>query len=168
MSGPFIFEGNIYGQYCYITNSTLPNNIITNSSINTSSLDMLSSTGQYQNITNAKDPINRQDVATKNYIDALGIVITDITLTGTAGSAISNNYTGSFVITVTNLVTHGPSAIFNITKNNINECGNIARTVACPGADIVTILDMSWPINSPPLLFKTGVNYDGSYLCKQI
>jgi len=168
MSGPFIFEGNIYGQYSYIINSTLPNNIITNSIINTSSLDMLSSSGQYQRITNVATPILPNDAVIKSYVDQLNIVISDITLTGTSHTQISNDYTGSFVVTITNLVTNGPSGIFNITKNNINVCGMIARVVACPGADIETILDMTWPANSPPMLFKTNVNYDGSYMVKKM
>jgi hypothetical protein len=168
MSGPFIFEGNIYGQYCYITNSTLPNNFITNSVINTSSLDMLSTSGQYQRITNVATPILANDAVIKSYVDSLQIVFTNITLTGTNGSLISSDFTGSFIVTITNLVNGGPSAIFNITKNNSNVCGQILRTVSCPGLSPTCMLDMRWPSNSGPILFKTNVNYDGSYTSKKI
>lgn len=182
----FFYEGNAYLEQSYITNSTISNDIITISSINTSSIDMLSSSGNYQNITSVKDPINRQDAATKSYVDSLGIVISDYTLTSTSSTLISTpiitqttsgnvlvtsstspNY-GSYVLTITNLVSGGPSAIFNITKNQTSNCGAVMRTVASPGNDHNCTIDVKWPANSGILLYKTNPNYDGSYRVKLI
>ena len=53
----FFFEGNGYFSGSYLTNSTTTNNIITASAISTSSIDMLNTAGNYQNITNVAMPI---------------------------------------------------------------------------------------------------------------
>jgi hypothetical protein len=167
----FFGEGNLYLQYSYLTNSTATNNIITTSQINTSSIDMLSSSGQYQNIVNAKDPINRQDVATKNYVDALGISINYITLTSITGSVINSNITGSYMITVNTTLTggpYGPNATFNISKSDPSKCGHVVRLSSSPGSDNICCLDIRWPANSGPILFKTNVNFDGGYYVKNM
>jgi hypothetical protein len=162
----FFFEGNAYLDQSFITNSTVTNNIITVSSITTSSIDMLSVIGNYQNITSVKDPLNRQDAATKNYVDLLGITINDYTLIATSGTLITGVNHGSFVITVTNLVAGGPSAVFNITKNQISNCGAVQRTVGAPGNDRNCTLDITWSSGSGVSLFKTNSNYDGTYRVK--
>jgi len=162
----FFFEGNAYLDMSYVTNSTASNNIITNSVINTSSLDMLSSTGNFQRITNVQSPILPNDAVIKSYVDSLGIVIADYTLVGTMGTLISTSLSGSFVVTVSNLVLGGPSAVFNITNNGSNNCGQVMRTVGAPGNDKSTTLDLVWPANTGPILFKTNPNYDGSYRVK--
>lgn len=161
------FEGNGYFDGSYLLNSTIGNNYIGTSSIRTSTIDMLSTTGNYTNITSVKDPINPQDAATKNYVDILGIVITQNTLSGTQGTLVSNIQTGSFVVTVTNLVLNGPSAVFNITKNITSNCGQVMRTVAAPGIGN-TVLDMSWPANGGVYLVKSSRFCDGSYQVKMI
>jgi hypothetical protein len=71
-----------------------------------------------QKITSVQNPINPQDAATKNYVDALGICILDINLTGTNFAVIANNVygpflKGSYTITITNIIFNGPAATFN-------------------------------------------------------
>jgi hypothetical protein len=159
------FEGNGYFDGSYLVNSSIGNNYIGTSTIKASTIDMLSTSGNYTNITSVKDPVNPQDAATKNYVDILGIVITQNTLSGTQGTLISNLQTGSFVVTVTNLVMNGPSAVFNITKNIPGNCGQVMRTVAAPGIGN-TVLDMYWLANGGVYLVKSSRFCDGSYQVK--
>lgn len=162
----FSYAGSIYGNFSFILNSTISNTIIKTGSISQSSIDMLSSNGNYQNITNVATPINPHDVVIKEYIDALGISINDIPLISTFGSLISSELTGSFIITISPNVINGPSGIFNITKNNANYHGSVLRPVSMPGISTEITLQMSWPPNSYPVLFKNGINFDGSYKVK--
>ena len=165
----FFGEGNLYLQFSYLGNSTVSNTVITTSQISTSTIDMLSSTGQYQNIINAKNPINQQDVATKNYVDSLGISINQITLTSTTGTLINSNITGAYMITVNTTLNsgpYGPNATFNISKSDPSKCGHVVRPSSSPGSDSVCTLDITWPNNSGPILFKTNVNFDGGYYVK--
>jgi hypothetical protein len=162
----FFLEGNIYADQSYVTNSSIGNSFISKSSISTSSIDMLNSAGNYQNITNAAIPINDHDVVIKLYVDNLGISINDVTLINTQGTTISSNLTGSFVITVTNLVLNGPSATFHITKNSPFAFAHIIRHTLSPGTSSNTTLDIQWPINNGPQLYKSDINYNGSYRIK--
>ena len=167
----FFGEGNLYLEYSYLTNSTANNNIITNSVINTSSLSMLNSSGNYQNITNTASPINPNDVAIKSYVDNLGISINQIILTSTSGSLINSNQVGAYVITVNTTFIggpYGPNAIFNITKSDPSKCGNVAMLSSAPGGDSDCRLHMIWPAYSGPILFKSNVNYDGGYYVKNM
>jgi len=166
MSGSFFGEGNFYMSSSVLTNSSTSNNIITTSVITASSIDMLSTTGNFQNIINVKDPILPQDAATKKYIDDLGISIQNYTLSNTLGTLISSNLSGAFVITVKNLVLNGPSAIFNVTKNEQGNCGHVVRPSASPGTGTRITLDISWPVNTGIILYKNGSQYDGSYKVK--
>ena len=166
MSGSFFGEGNFYMDSSILINSSISNTIITTSQIRTCTIDMLNTSGNYQNITNAATPIQPNDVAIKSYVDALGISIQNYTLTNTLGSLISTDLSGSFVITVKNLIFNGPSAIFNITKNEQSICGQVVRTSAAPGTGTYVTLDISWPSNSGIILFKNGPQYDGSYKVK--
>jgi hypothetical protein len=156
MSGCVYFEGNAYIDGGNITTTT-----IGNCSISTSSLDM-----NNENITSVKDPIQSQDAATKQYVDDLGIRFNTVILNGTTENEIFSDQKGSFVITITNIVIDGPSAIFNLTKNRQNSQSHIVRTVAAPGSISNTLLQISWPPNSGIMLSKTDNNCDGEYRVK--
>ena len=93
MSGSFFGEGNFYMDSSILTNSSISNNIITTSQIRTCTIDMLSTSGNFQNITNAATPIQPNDVVIKSYVDDLGISIANYTLSNTLGSLISSKQT---------------------------------------------------------------------------
>lgn len=156
MSGCVYFEGNAYIDGGKITNTT-----ISSCSISTSSLDM-----NNENITSVKDPVQQQDAATKKYVDNLGIRFNNITLNGILPIEIFPDKQGSFVITITNIIIDGPSAIFNLTKNRQSSESHIVRTVAAPGYTSNTLLQMSWPPNSGIILSKTNNDYNGEYRVK--
>lgn len=163
----FFFEGNGYFDGSIVIRSSIGNSLISQSALTQSSIDMLSVLGFYQPITNVQDPVNPQDAATKKYVDDLGIVRSNVTLTGTTSIIISNVSKGSFVITVSNLVLNGPSGIFHVTKNEANNSAHIVRTVAAPGLSTTPVfLELLWPINGSIQLRKTGSAYDGSYAIK--
>jgi hypothetical protein len=164
-NGFFFFEGNGFFYDSILSNSSISSSIMTNSSIKTTSIDMLNSAGNYQIITNHDYPINTHDVAIKGYVDNLGISIGNYTLTGTQGTMISTSQNGSYVITITPTVTGGPSAIFNVTKNMSSVCGHVFRSVMTPSSNLTT-LKISWPINSGIILEKTNVSFDGTYTIK--
>jgi hypothetical protein len=162
----FFFEGNGFFSDSYITNSSITNNIITTSAISTSSIDMLDITGNYQNITNVAIPINPHDAVIKQYVDELYIRLKNYDLVGTIGTLLSNDLSGSFVVTVTNLVMNGPSATFHITKNTPSVCGHMVRHTLSPGIQSFTSLNITWPTFSGPKLSKSDNSYDGSYRVK--
>lgn len=161
------FDGNGYFYNSYVVNSTVSNTNVIQSVIQTSSLNMLDINGNLQNIINVKDPINLQDAATKNYVDTLGICF-NVSLSNTVPALLSSRLKGSFVITITNNVLNGPSAIFHVTKSEANMNAGIARTVAAPGVVGNTQLRLSWSPNSGIYLYKTNTLYDGSYSVKMI
>jgi hypothetical protein len=161
MSGSVFFEGNAYIDGGKIINTHLTSSSVSNCQITTSSLDM-----NLSNITSVKDPILTQDAATKKYVDDLGIVITRTTLNGTNPSVVSDNLRGSYVISVTNEIINGPSAVFHVTKNSNSNQAHIVRTVASPGNNSSNFLSATWPPNTGILLQKTGSTYDGSYRVK--
>jgi hypothetical protein len=167
----FFGEGNLYLQYSYLGNSTVNNTVITGSVINTSSLDMLSTAGNYQRITNVATPILPNDAVIKSYVDALGISINEITLTSTTGTLINSNISGAYMITVNTTLTggpYGPNATFNISKSDPSKCGHVVRPSSSPGSDSSCTLNIRWPPNSGPILFKTNVNFDGGYYVKNM
>jgi hypothetical protein len=164
----FFFEGNGFFSDSYITNSTTTNNIITNSSISTSSIDMLDNMGNYQKITNVAMPVDPHDAVIKQYVDYLNIRLNNYDLNGTKGTLLSNDLSGCFVITVSNLVMNGPSATFHITKNTPSISGHIVRHTLAPGLNSLTSLSITWPTFSGPILSKNDNNYDGSYKVKII
>lgn len=155
------FEGNAFIDGGQVQNANVTQSSIGNCAITTSTLDM-----NFKNITSVAEPINYSDAATKRYVDDLGIVISTVSLTGTSPTQISTNLKGSFVITITNLVLNGPSAVFNITKNESTQYAHVARTVASPGLNSRSLLKISWPPNSGIFLNKTESTYDGSYRVK--
>jgi hypothetical protein len=162
----FFFEGNGFFSDSYVTNSTITNNIITNSDISKTSIDMLDASNNYQNITNVAVPINPHDVVIKQYVDDLNIRLKNYALIGTSGTVLTNDLSGSFVVTVTNLVMDGPSATFHITKNTPSVCGHIVRHTLSPGITFLTTLNITWPAFSGPILIKNNISYDGSYRVK--
>lgn len=166
MSGSFFGEGNFYMASSVLINSSTSNNIITTSQITASTIDMLSTTGNFQRITNTATPILPNDVVIKSYVDTLGISIQNYNLSNTLGTLISSNLSGAFVITVKNLVLNGPAAIFNITKNEQGNCGHVVRPSATPGTGTLITLNITWPSNTGIILYKTGPQYDGSYQVK--
>lgn len=155
------FEGSAFIDGGQLQDAIITATSIGNCTITKSSLDM-----NLANITNVKNPINPQDAATKAYVDALNIVYVSATLAGTSYTTISNALKGSFVITVSNNILNGPSAVFNVTKSESSRSAHIARTVASPGYQSLTTLDLDWSVNSGIQLRKTGADYDGSYLVK--
>lgn len=157
------FEGNAFIDEGRVQNASLTNNTISNSAIITSSLDM-----NLENITNVKDPINPQDAATKQYVDDLGIVISNVTLTGTSSTLISSNQSGSYIIKITNNIINGPSASFHVTKNSSTLNAQCNRISASPGYSSNITLFITWPPSSGIYLNKDGLLFDGSYQIKII
>lgn len=156
-------EGNAFIDGGQVQNVFVTSSSIGNCTITTSSIDM-----NLANITNVKDPINAQDAATKNYIDALGIVITSVPLSGTTPSQISSSQRGSFRVLIDNQIVNGPTGIFDVTKNEASLHGHVIRIAATPGNSTNVTLRVSWPPNSGIQLYKTGTGYDGSYRIKII
>lgn len=162
----FFFEGSGYFDGSYLINSTVSNTYINGGTITTSSIDMLDNVGNYQNITNVKDPINLQDAATKNYVDNLEIYLNNsCVLTGISPVLISNKQYGSFVVTVSNSI-NGPTAIFHVTKTAASQYAHVTRTAASPGIGTLTFLQITWNPNQGIYLNKNNSSYDGAYKVK--
>lgn len=174
-SGCFYLEASAFLDQSVLINSTIGCSQLQNSSINTTSIDMLNSSGNYQIITNHNYPINPHDVCIKQYVDNLGVQFNNISLSHTFGTLITSStgtlmttgtmLSGCFTVNVKNLVLNGPSAIFLMTKNEPNNCGHVQRSVQSISTPNTT-LDMEWPPYSDPILFKTNLPYDGSYHIK--
>lgn len=155
------FEANGFIDGGQVQNVNITSCSIGNSIITTSSLDM-----NMENITSVKDPINNQDAATKKYVDNLEIILRNFTLIGTSTTEISTNQKGSFVVTVSNQILNGPTAIFHVTKSEAVRNAHIVRTAASPGYMSNVFLEILWPPNSSLLLKKTGNQFDGTYKVK--
>lgn len=155
------FEGNAFIDGGQVQNAVVTNCSVQNSIITTSSLDM-----NLANITSVRDPVQAQDAATKKYVDDLGIVIRDFTLQGVSETVVSAVQKGSFVLTISNLVLNGPSAVFHVTKNEASSHSHVVRTAASPGTASSVFLDITWPPNSGIRLSKSGALYDGTYRVK--
>lgn len=175
MSGSVYFEGNAFIDGGHIQNVNISTCNISNSAITTTSIDMLSSSGQLQHITNVKDPIQPQDAATKKYVDAKGLILEQIILINTAETSVSvNNDIGSFIVTITPFDSIGPSSIFNITKNDKTKQPHIVRISASPGLtgnvnNPYVMLNVSWAPNTTVIkISKTGNLFNGNYTVKVI
>jgi hypothetical protein len=152
------FEGNAFIDGGRIANVTLGNSVI-----NTSSLDMLDSAGNYQRITNVATPIAPHDAVIKEYVDTFDNTQT-ITLTGTVATLISSQLYGSYIINIKNNVVAGPTAIYNLSKNDPSVLPHRIRVNSCPSN--LTALNVTWNFSSGILLSKTTGLFDGSYLVK--
>jgi hypothetical protein len=162
-----VFDGNGYFFSSYIVTSTVSNTQVTQSIISESSINMLDINGNYQNIINVKDPINPQDAATKFYVDKV-CTIFNVDILDTTPTLLSSNLKGSFIITVSNNVMNGPSAIFHITKSSNTQNAGIARTVSAPGLTYNTQLYITWPVNDGIYIHKSDNFYNGNYTIKFI
>lgn len=159
----FYLQANAYLNNSFILQSSLSSCSISNSTITNSSIDM-----NFKNITSVLDPINLQDAATKKYVDDLGIIIQNINLNNTTSSLIHTSLYGSFIITVTNNVLNGPSAIFHISKNTSTVKPHISRTISCNGLSSQNTLYITWNENEGIYLYKTLNTFNGSYKVKII
>jgi len=157
------FEGNAFIDGGQLQNANVTSCTVSNSAINTSSLDM-----NMQNITSVLDPIQPQDAATKKYVDDLGIVINDYLISGTVETEISNTMYGTYTLTIKKRENDGPTAIFNISKIDQNSPAHIVRTVGTPGISIDTrvMLLLKWLPNENIKIYKTHSSFDGLYTVK--
>lgn len=166
------FEGN-----AFIDGGAVRNVTIGNSFIQTTSIDMLSSSGNLQNITNVKDPIQDQDAATKKYVDQKSYINLDIELTGIEPTFLINNLSGSLDVTIQYYTTYytnndinfsPPLAKFKISKNVPTQYPHIIREIGIPAENTGEFLNITWNPNSGVYINKTGINYDGQYKVKII
>lgn len=146
------------------------NSTVSNSTITTSSIDMNGAV-----ITNGGTPVNPGDLVNKAYADALvisasGSVISTVTVTlsGTTYTTVIGNTSGSFIISVKNVISGGPCATFTTSKNDPSQFSNNVRTTSSAGLNTYERLNIQWPVNGGIQIHKTGTHYDGTYTCKII
>lgn len=154
----FFYEGNGFFTDSYFSGS------IGSSSIITSKIDMLDTGGNYQIITNHEYPVNEHDVAIKGYVDSL-VTSSNVLLSSTTPLLVNSSQIGSFIITIVPIVSGGPSAVFNITKNNATKFAQINRICMTPASDL-NGLQITWPISNGIFLNKTLITFDGNYTVK--
>jgi hypothetical protein len=144
-------------------NNTINEGVIISSTIRNSSLDMNSA-----RITSVGDPQNLPDAANKNYVDALGIRFFNVELTGIAETTFNSFFTGSYTLEIFSNVSNGPTAIFSLSKCRATDGASIIRLCSCAGSVSNERLLVNWPANQGMSLYKTGVNYNGTYTVKLI
>jgi hypothetical protein len=97
----------------------------------------------------------------------LNILYFTVNLNGTAPTTISGSIlTGAFTVEVTAIVSNGPCATFQISKNSTGSFPSIMRLTSSAGALSNERLLISWPPNSSIQISKTGVNYNGQFQLK--
>ena len=140
------------------------NSRIQNSIITTTSIDMNDTV-----ITNHGTPINPTDVVNKNYVDTLvgaSANAFNITLTGTSYTLVTSILSGTIRVYIKNLVTNGPSAIFDLTKSSNTMTPSQTRITSSAGLGTLERLVMRWNPGSGLEVKKTNVNYDGLYFVR--
>lgn len=155
------------GNFYLDCNAKIMNSTVNTSKITASSIDMNGAI-----ITNTGTPTQPTDSANKAYVDnALGIVASSaiqITLSGTNYSTIITSTSGSVMLVIKNIIAGGPSATFNISKNDSSVTGNPLRLTSSAGIGTFEKLMIKWDSGGPLQLQKTGINYDGIYNVKII
>lgn len=148
----------------FVSAGILEDSIIRESDIQTSTIDMNSGI-----ITSHAQPIQQTDVVNKQYIDNRISVFT-VNLTGTSASNIllpplnTNILRGNLIVNITSISSpNGPSATFELCKSDQTVKGSIHRSSTSAGTSTLERLMMTWNINSTPIVYKTGLNYDGVY-----
>lgn len=106
--------------------------------------------------------IKDSGVSINDILAALNQIIT-VTLTGTAFSTITTDTEGAFLISVKNIVTDGPSAVFSITKNEGTELPSINTLSSSPGTGTGEVLELQWNVAGDLELRKDGIAHDGDY-----
>lgn len=147
-------------------NGEFTDTCITSSRINSSTIDMGGN-----KITGAGDPVALQDVVTLSYLQSFthtngnsGIgSSTIVSLVSTLPTLAFNVLKGTFLIKVENIVTNGPSAIFNATKSESTRYPLMSRSPSSNGFGANTSLLIEWGIGSGISLKKTDASYDGEY-----
>lgn len=138
---------------------------INNSSISNTSINMSNGT-----ITNHGTPLNPTDVANKNYVDSLfgaNFLTANVMLTGTAYSPVPISVLrGQIRVSVVNIVTNGPCASFEFSKNTSTEFPSQHRFSSSAGLTTFERLEMQWLPGESLSIRKTGANYNGLYNIK--
>jgi len=121
----------------------------------------------------AADPVNiPTDLVTKDYVDNKIEELIDIKfggvtvmLDGTDPVNVINLRPGTYIVTITSLVTGGPTASFSISKvSSFMQANSIIRLSSHSGIDTNEVLDLIWPENSMLMLRKTAPFHNGQYL----
>ncbi len=149
--------------YNKVSSSVVEQGKIRNSSITTSSIDMNSGV-----ITSHGTPIADTDVVNKLYIDNRIRTYT-INLTGTSPSNLiippsTNILKGDLTISIISISSPGgPSAKFFLSKSHQSLEGSVHRISTSAGFTTQERLRIEWNSASTPVVYKTGINYDGVY-----
>lgn len=143
----------------FLSDSYIKTSTITQSAITESTLDM-----NMKNITSVKDPIDRQDAATKGFVeDQLASIVQTQTvqLNGQAFAEVINLTHGAFTLIVQSTFEGGPVGQFTCMKISDATIGTInANAIKTPTGEQLIV---TWPANSAILIRKSGDNFDGLY-----
>lgn len=140
------------------------NSTVTNSVITTSTIDMNNGV-----ISSHGTPVNGTDVVNKDYVDATISSLNPvyiITLTGTAYTLVVNLFKGVVKMQVKNVITGGPSAVFELAKSESSQDPGYSRTMSSAGLTTNERLHARWVPGGGIEIKKSGVNYDGQYRVK--
>jgi hypothetical protein len=125
-----------------------------------------------KNFSSVAPVILPSDSVSKDYVDNKIQELIDIkfggvtvTLLGTDSVNVINLRPGTYIITITPLVTGGATASFSISKVSSSLPANtVIRLSAHNGVSTNETLDLTWPENQMLMLRKTGLAHDGDYL----